>query len=351
MTFRWYGKGYDSVSLSQIKQIPGIDGVICTLHGKLPGEAWRIEDIQKMKQDVEQEGLKILGIESVPVHDAIKSGSEDRDQYIDHYIETIKNLAACDIHVVCYSFKPIFGWARTTLSQKNEDGSYSMSYDQSIIDGMESSDMFKLINSQSKGFKLPGWEEERLKHFHQLEKRYEGITEEKLFDNLSYFLKRIIPICEQVDVKMAIHPDDPPWEIFNYPRITKNIEDLKRIVNIIDSPSNGITFCTGSLGASPSNRIVDMVHELQGKINFVHLRNVKHLGDGMFKETAHPSQSGSLDMYEITKALIETNFDGIIRPDHGRTIWNEESMPGYGLYDRALGVTYLLGLIEAIEKN
>lgn len=187
--------------------------------------------------------------------------------------------------------------------------------------------------------------------FNDLMKMYENIKEEDLFDNLAYFLKKVIPVCEEVDVKMGIHPDDPPWEIFNLPRVTKNLEDYKRIINIIDSPYNGVTLCTGSLGANPETDLVKVIHELGNRIQFVHLRNVEFLGKQKFRESAHLSIDGSLDMYALMKALIDVNFDGVIRPDHGRSIWDEIAMPGYGLYDRALGFTYLKGLHEAITKS
>lgn len=216
---------------------------------------------------------------------------------------------------------------------------------------MQPSEMYQLIHSQSKGFKLPGWEEERLNKFQQLEEIYHGVDEEKLFDNLAYFLKRIMPTCEEMDVKMAIHPDDPPWEIFGFPRITKNLTDIKRILNIVDTPYNGLTLCTGSLGADPTNDLVEMIHTVGAKINFVHLRNIEFLAPRKFKETAHLSSEGSLDMYAVMKALIEVDFDGVIRPDHGRTIWDEVAMAGYGLYDRALGLSYMQGLYEAIKKT
>jgi len=349
--FRWYGEKDDTIRLKSIKQIPGIVGIVGTLLNKLPGEVWKVEEIQELKNSVEDEDLMLLGIESIAVHDAIKAGTAERDKYIDNYIHTIKNLAKCNIHMVCYSFKPIFGWAKTTLAYENNDGSTSLLYDQAIVDGMQPSDMYQMISSQSKGFQLPGWEKERLNKFNDLVKIYKGVTEEDLFENLRYFLNRVIPVCEEVDVRMAIHPDDPPWELFGFPRITKNLEDLKKILNIVKSPYNGVTFCTGSLGADPHNNLVEMINEIGSRINFVHFRNVEFIKERKFKETAHLSAAGSLDMYEIMRALVNNGFDGIIRPDHGRTIWEEVTMPGYGLYDRALGMTYMQGLYEAIMKD
>lgn len=348
--FRWYGEKGDSIPLQHVKQIPGINGIVGTLLNKMPGDIWEINEIKELKESVEKGGLELLGIESVAIHDSIKAGGPERDKYINNYIQTIKHLSACGVNLICYSFKPIFGWAKTTLAHENEDGSFSLVYDQAVVDNMEASEMFKLIHSQSKGFSLPGWEEERLNKFDALVKTYEGVTEADLFENLKYFLLKVIPVCEEMDVKMAIHPDDPPWEIFGLPRITKNLSDLKKIIEIIDSPYNGITFCTGSLGADPQNDLVEMVEEIGHRINFVHFRNVGFMGEKKFKETAHLSTEGSLDMSAIMLALINSGFDGVIRPDHGRTIWGEVAMPGYGLYDRAMGITYLQGLYEGITK-
>lgn len=348
--FRWYGER-DSIPLNNIRQIPGINGIVGTLLNKLPGDVWEISEIEELKQSVEKGNLELLGIESVAIHDAIKAGTEERDKYIDNYIQTIRNLSACDIHLICYSFKPIFGWAKTELFYENEDGSNSLVYDQAVVDKMQPGEMYTLIHSQSRGFQLPGWEGERLKKFNQLVEIYEGVTEEDLFNNLTYFLERIIPVCEEMDVKMAIHPDDPPWEIFGFPRITKNLNDLKKILSIVDSPYNGLTMCTGSLGANPDNDMAEIIREVGSRINFVHFRNVQFLGERKFKESAHLTEEGSLDMYEIMKALVDVGFDGVIRPDHGRTIWGEVAMPGYGLYDRAIGIAYLQGLYEAVKKS
>ncbi|HGF7934165.1 mannonate dehydratase [Enterococcus faecium] len=349
--FRWYGEKGDSIPLKYVRQIPEINGIIGTLLTKMPGDVWEISEIEELKASVESQGLELLGIESVAVHDAIKAGTDERDYYIDNYIRTIKNLSRCGVRLICYSFKPIFGWAKTDLFNDNNDGSYSLLYDQKIVDQMEPGEMYQLIHSQSKGFKLPGWEEERLKKFAQLEKLYEGMTEEELFENLTYFLEKVIPVCEKADVKMAIHPDDPPWELFGFPRVTKNLGDLKKILNAVDSPYNGLTLCTGSLGANPENDLVEIIHEVGSRIHFVHFRNVEFLGERKFKETAHPSTEGSLDMHHIMKALVQEGFDGPIRPDHGRTVWGEVAMPGYGLYDRAMGLTYMQGLYEAISKE
>lgn len=349
-TFRWYGSE-DPVTLDHIKQIPDMHGVVGTLVDKLPGDVWEVDEIMELKRQVEDKGLTLAGIESVSVHDAIKAGTPERDNYIENYKQTVRNLGECGVGLICYSFKPIFGWAKTNLNYELPDGSNTLEYDDSVVQSIEPKQMYGLISGQTSGFQLSGWEPERLEKFNQLEEMYADITEEKLFDNLVYFHQQVIPVCEEAGVKMAIHPDDPPFNMFEYPRITKTKEDILKIVNAVDSPYNGVTFCTGSYGANPDNDLVDMIHALKGKIHFVHLRNVKRFDDRHFIESAHLSKEGSLDMYEIMEALVETGFDGAIRPDHGRTIWGETARPGYGLYDRAMGLTYLQGLEEAAQKN
>lgn len=349
-TFRWYGDN-DPITLDHIRQIPNMHGVVGTLVKKLPGDLWTKEEILELKNAVEAKGLTLAGIESVSIHDSIKAGTPERDHYIEVYKENIKNLGELGVNVICYSFKPIFGWAKTNLEYELPDSSHTLEYDDKVVQQIEPKQMFGLISGQTSGFQLSGWEPERLAKFQKLEDMYKGITEEKLFENLCYFLERVIPVCEQYGVKMAIHPDDPPFDMFGLPRITKNKEDILKIVNAVDSDYNGVTLCTGSLGANPENDLVDIIHSLKGKIHFAHLRNVQILGDKHFLESAHLSKEGSLDMYAIVKALHDIGFDGIARPDHGRTIWGEVARPGYGLYDRAIGISYLQGLEEAVEKQ
>lgn len=351
MSFRWYGKGYDSVSLKEIRQIPGIKGVISTLHNKQTGEIWEAEEIQALKKEIESNGLELYGIESVSVHDAIKTGSDQRDQYIENYRRTLENLGENGVKLVCYSFMPMFGWTRTKLAKPKSDGSTAMAYDFDVIKNMQAEDMFDLMNSQANGFLLPGWEPERLKKFQVVKEQFRGITAEQLFDNLVYFLQSIMPICEKYAIKMAIHPDDPAWGTFGIPRIMKNKEDLVKLLKAVDNPYNGVTFCSGSLGSDPDNNLVEIIQTIKDRIHFVHLRNIQHNGYRSFEETAHLSSEGSFDMFQLVSELHQVGFNGIIRPDHGRTIWNEKAMPGYGLYDRALGTAYLQGLIEAVEKN
>ena len=351
MPLRWFGEGNDSVELWKIRQIPGVTGVITTLYNIPVGEAWTYEDIMEMKNKVEASGLKVEGIESVNIHDSIKIGLPDRDKYIENYITTLENLAKADIKLVCYNFMPVFDWTRSELAKKRDDGSTVLSYDQDKIDEINPDEMFKQIDSNSQGFVMPGWEPERLAHVKELFEAYKDVGEQNLFDNLVYFLKKIQPVCEKHGIMMAIHPDDPAWPVFNLPRIINNKENILKLLNAVDSKFNGLTLCTGSLGSNPDNDICDIIKATKGRVHFAHIRNLRHHSPGKFEEAAHLSRDGSMDMYKIMKTLYETGFDGPIRPDHGRMIWGEVAMPGYGLYDRALGATYLNGLLEAIEKE
>lgn len=351
MTMRWFGTGFDTVTLEQIRQVPGVTGVITTLYDTTPGQVWTQERIHALKQEVEDAGLHISGIESVNIHDSIKTGSVDRDMYIDNYIETLKNLGREDIHLVCYNFMPVFDWTRSELARKRPDGSTVLAYSQASIDALDPETIFDSIKKDSNGAVLPGWEPERMAVISRLFEQYRDVSEEKLFDNLKYFLERIMPVCNEYDINMAIHPDDPAWSVFGLPRIITGLENIQRMMKMVDDPHNGITFCSGSYGTNRKNDLPAMIRALKGRIHFAHVRNLKFNSDDDFEEAAHLSSDGDFDLYEIMKALYETGFSGPIRPDHGRMIWGEVAMPGYGLYDRALGVAYLNGLWEAIDKN
>ncbi len=350
MTLRWFGSKYDSVTLEQIRQIPGVNGVITTLYNVPAGEVWTLEEILKLKNEVNAAGLDIAGIESVNIHDAIKIGLPEREKYIDNYITTLENLAKADIRLVCYNFMPVFDWTRSDLAKRRADGSTVLSYDQELIDKIEPDKLFSQIDGKSNGFVLPGWEPERLTRVKELFELYKEVDTEKLFENLVYFLNRIKSVSEKYNIKMAIHPDDPAWPVFNLPRIMTGKENIVRLLKAVDADFNGITLCSGSLGSNPNNDICDIIRAAKGRIHFAHVRNLIHHEPGKFDEAAHLSSDGSFDMYEIIKSLYEAGFDGPVRPDHGRAIWGEVAMPGYGLYDRALGATYLNGLLEAIEK-
>ncbi len=351
MTLRWYGTGFDTVTLKQIRQIPGVTGVITTLYDSVPGEAWEAEKIAALKKEVEAAGLLIHGIESVNVSDAIKAGTPERDRHIENYITTLERLGRADIHMVCYNFMPVFDWTRTELARKRPDGSTVLAYTQEAVDRLNPDEMFSSISGDMNGTVMPGWEPERMAKVKELFTLYKDVDNEKLFANLKYFLEAIMPVCNQYDIKMAIHPDDPAWSVFGLPRIIINKENILRMMKMVDDPHNGVTFCSGSYGTNLNNDLPDMIRSLKGRIHFAHVRNLKFNSPTDFEEAAHLSSDGSFDMYEIMRALYDIGFDGPIRPDHGRMIWDEVAMPGYGLYDRALGATYLNGLWEAIVKS
>ncbi len=352
MTFRWFNENDDSVTLEQIRQIPGVSGVVGTLADIPAGEVWPVDRIVEYKKNITNHGLELEVIESVNIHEDIKLGLPSRDKYIKNYIQTIKNLGEAGIKVICYNFMPVFDWLRTDLAKELPDGSNVMYYNNDEIEASDPVQLVENFGSSSNGFSLPGWEPERLKELKTVLEQYKDIDENQLFENLKYFLEQIIPICEKFDVKMAIHPDDPPWSVFGLPRIVTGRDNLDRLVKLVDSRYNGLTLCSGSLGSNPQNNIPEIVRHFgaMGRIHFAHMRNIKFIGERNFHETSHLSSDGSYDMFEIMKAYHDVGFDGYMRPDHGRMIWNEKARPGYGLYDRALGIAYLNGLWEAIEK-
>lgn len=343
LSFRWYGEN-DPVKLDYIRQIPNMNSIVTAVYDVAVGEVWSKESIAKLKQSVESKGLAFDVIESVPVHEDIKLGLPNKDKYIENYKENIKRLAEAGVKVICYNFMPIFDWTRTQLDKVLEDGSNALVYYKDQLEKME-----PLTGELS----LPGWDSSYKKEdLKILFDAYSKIDEEQLWNNLKYFLQQIIPVAEINDIKMAIHPDDPPWNIFGLPRIITCETNLDRFLKLVDSPYNGLTLCTGSLGCAKTNNIISMVSKYASmkRIHFMHIRNVKILDDGSFEESAHFSSCGSLDMVAVIKALYDNNFDGYIRPDHGRMIWGEIGRAGYGLYDRALGASYINGIWETLSK-
>lgn len=344
LSFRWYGPT-DSIPLEYIAQIPTMHGVVSAVYDVAPGGVWSRESIAQLRAQANASGLAFECVESVPVHEDIKLGKPTRDQYIDAYCENIRRLSEVGVKCICYNFMPVFDWLRSELKHRNADGSTSLVYREEQVLAMD---------PRSGNLSLPGWDESYTKDgLNRLLDEYSGMTADKLFEHLGYFLDAIIPVCEQVGVNMAIHPDDPPWGIFGLPRIITSEENLDRLFRLNPSVRNGLTLCTGSLGASGQNDVVRMAERYSemGRIHFVHARNVKRHGERDFDETAHPTACGSLDLYGVLAALVDHGFDGYLRPDHGRMIWGEEGKAGYGLYDRALGATYLSGLWEGIVKT
>ncbi|MDB5814253.1 MAG: mannonate dehydratase [Rhodocyclales bacterium] len=342
MSFRWYGDN-DPVKLEYIRQIPGIHSIVSAIYDVPVGEVWPVEKLQALKTRIESVGLKFDVVESIPVHEDIKQGKPTRDRLIANFQQNIRNCAAVGVKVICYNFMPVFDWTRTSVATELPDGSLTLSFDASQVQEID----------PEQGIALPGWDASyKPEELKKILAEYKNIGEEQLWANLEYFLKAMIPVAEEAGVRMGMHPDDPPRPIFGLPRIVKNRDDLMRLVKIVDSPANGITLCSGSLGADLCNNIESLVHEFggMGRIPFGHLRNVAVEEDGTFYESAHLSCEGSLDMARILKAYHDVDFDGYVRPDHGRMIWGETGRPGYGLYDRALGAVYLNGLWEAMEK-
>ena len=340
MTFRWYGEK-DSIPLSYIRQIPGMSGVVTAVYDVPVGEVWEMDKILRLKSLCDEKGLEMEVIESVPVHEDIKLGLPTRDRYIANYATTIRNLGKAGVKCICYNFMPVFDWLRTNLHTEAEDGSNALSYNHEELMGLDPHNLH-----------LPGWDESYTsEELNSLLDAYSGMSHEQLFENLVYFLKGIMPACDETGINMAIHPDDPPWDMFGLPRIITGMDSYDKLFAAVPNEHNGITLCTGSLGAGRDNDMVAMASKLAARSYFVHLRQITHSGALDFCESGHLTSMGSLDMYGIVKALVEAGFDGYVRPDHGRNIWGEDGKPGYGLYDRALGATYLYGLFEAIEKG
>ncbi len=350
MTFRWYGEGNDSVTLDQIRQIPGVEGIVWALHHKQPGEVWEPEEIAAEAAKIERAGFNIDVVESVNVHDDIKIGRPTRDQYIENYKETLRNLAAAGVKVVTYNFMPVFDWTRTDLFHPLPDGSTAMYYQKDMIreDPME---MANYILEGCKGYTMPGWEPERMAKLRELFDDYAPVTKEKLWENLKYFLEAIMPTCEETGIKMAIHQDDPPWDIFGLPRLLVDKEAIGKFLKLVDHPNNCLCLCSGSLSSNPANNIAEIVRAYADRIAFAHIRNVKHFDNGDFCEASHRDCDGDTGILDIVRAYHDCGFTGYIRPDHGRHIWGEQCRPGYGLYDRALGIMYLLGAWEMLDKT
>ena len=337
MTFRWFGSA-DPVTLPYIRQIPGVEGIVSALHEVPAGEPWPKDALTRHAEKIDAAGFRFSVVESVPVHEDIKLGRPTRDRLIANYCESVRTMGELGVHVLCYNFMPVFDWMRTDLAMQLPDGSTALAYDDAELTRMN--------------VDLPGWATSYTRdELRGLLAAYKDVDAEQLWDSLGYFLERVVPVAEQAGVRMAIHPDDPPWPIFGLPRIICRGADLNRVVELVDHPANGVTFCTGSLGVLPENDLPAMARRIGPRIHFAHCRNVRITGERQFHETPHPSALGGVDLRAVLSALRETGFAGPMRPDHGRMIWGERGRPGYGLYDRALGATYLQGLWEGLTRE
>ena len=382
-TFRWFGVN-DSVKLSYIKQA-GATGVVTALHHVANGEVWEVEEILKVKNLIESHDLEWSFIESIPIHENIKLRKGDYLQRIENYKQSLRNVAACGVKNVCYNFMPVLDWTRTELFWKLPDGSTALRFDKVDMavfecfimerDGVEDSYTPEILEKAKERFSqmtseekqalednvlkgLPGTVDDlTIPVFKEMIAQYDNLSHADLKANLSFFLNQVIPVCEEHGIVMAIHPDDPPMDIMGLPRIIKSEKDLEDLVGFIDSPSNGITFCTGSLGANPDNDLPKLVRKFADRIHFLHLRNVRREADGSFYEDNH--LDGSTDMYEVVKAVLEIekqrNVQLPMRPDHGHQMLHDlepnSAYPGYTSIGRLRGLAELRGLALGISRS
>ena len=342
-TLRWFGPD-DPVRLPHIRQIAGVRGVVTALHDVPPGVAWPADRIGERGEVIASAGLDWAVVESLPVAEEVKLGVPERARAIEAWCVSLERIGEAGIPCVCWNFMPVFDWVRTELEYVLPDGSKALAFDPDALDRLAA-------GGAGAGLDLPGWAGGEGASAAEWVARYAGVGEERLWESLAYFLEAVVPVAEAAGVKLAVHPDDPPWPLLGLPRILTGAASLERLTRLVDSPANGVTFCTGSLGAREDNDLPAMVRSLAERIHFVHLRNVRRTGPRRFHETAHPSREGDVDMAAVLTALLDVGFSGPYRPDHGRRIWGEGGRAGYGLHDRALGLAYLEGLREGLARD
>ena len=387
-TWRWYGE-HDNVSFSDIKQA-GVTNLVTSLFDVPYGEVWTKEDILKRKETIEKNGMTWLVTESIPVHEDIKTQTGDYLRYIENYKKSIENLGACGINTVCYNFMPIMDWTRTDINYKLENGASALRFemiafiafdlfilkrenaendyteDQIIkardyFDKLEEKEIIALTEVLIAN--LPGTDEKyTIAEFRNVLNKYKNIDRNKLKEHLFYFLREIIPIAEKSGVKMCIHPDDPPFSLLGLPRIVSTEEDVEELLGAVESPNNGLTFCTGSFGVRADNDLPKMFNHFADKVHFIHLRSTIRDELGNFQEATH--LGGDVDMYAIIKNILleqaRRKQDGLedhiipMRPDHGHQMMDDLDKfyyPGYSNIGRMKGLAELTGLEYGIEKS